>query len=47
MNDVIDFYFWCLGQMWACIVAHWLLGAFILVLIIGWVVSLINSTMKK
>lgn len=46
MLDIIDFFFYCLNSIWSVITQFWLLSMSFLILILGWVISLINGTSR-
>lgn len=47
MVDVIDFIFTTFLQIWNVIRASWLLSLFTLLVILGWIVGLINSSRNQ
>lgn len=47
MNDIIDFYFTIANQLWAIIVSQWILSIGVLIVIIGWVITLVNGSRQS
>lgn len=47
MQDIIDFYFTIANQLWAVIISQWILSIGILIVIIGWVITLVNGSRQN
>lgn len=47
MQDIIDFYFTIANQLWAVIISQWILSIGILIVIIGWIITLINGSRQN
>lgn len=46
MIDVIDFFFQLLNSVWTLIVSQWLFASSFVLVVIGWVISLINGSSR-
>lgn len=47
MQDIIDFYFTIANQLWAVIISQWILSIGILIIIIGWIITLVNGSRQN
>lgn len=47
MQDIIDFYFTIANQLWAVIISQWILSIGILIVIIGWIITLVNGSRQN
>lgn len=47
MQDIVDFYFQIANQLWAVIVSQWILSIGILIVLIGWVITLVNGSRQN
>lgn len=47
MQDIVDFYFEIANQLWAVIVSQWILSIGILIVLIGWVITLVNGSRQN
>ena len=47
MNDITDFYFTIANQLWQLVISQWILSVGILIIILGWVISLINGSRQQ
>lgn len=47
MNDIVDFYFQIANQLWAVIINQWILSIGILIVLIGWVITLVNGSRQS
>lgn len=47
MQDITDFYFQIANQLWQLVVSQWILSVGVLILILGWVISLINGSRQQ
>lgn len=47
MQEITDFFFTILNQVWALIISQWILSIGFLLLILGWVISLINGSRQQ
>lgn len=47
MTDITDFYFNIANQLWQLVISQWILSVGVLILILGWVISLINGSRQQ
>lgn len=47
MQDIVDFYFQIANQLWNVIVSQWILSIGILIVLIGWVITLVNGSRQN
>lgn len=47
MQDIVDFYFQIANQLWTVIVSQWILSIGILIVLIGWVITLVNGSRQN
>lgn len=47
MVEITDFYFTIASQLWQIVVSQWILSIGVLILIIGWVISLYNGSTRQ
>ena len=44
MNDVIEFYYDITRDLWGLILSNWILSASVLISVIGYIVTLVNTS---
>lgn len=47
MTTITDFYFQIANQLWQLVISQWILSVGVLILILGWVISLINGSRQQ
>lgn len=44
MTDVINFWSFCNVQLWSVIVSNWILSISVLIIVIGWIINMVNTS---
>lgn len=47
MQEISDFYFAIASQLWQLVISQWILSVGVVIIILGWVISLINGSTQK
>ena len=47
MIDITDFYFSIARSLWAVIVSQWILSIGVLIVVLGWVISLVKGSSSQ
>lgn len=47
MNEVISFFFSTLNQLWSLITQYWILSAFVLITVLGWIAGIYQQSRQK
>lgn len=44
MTEITDFYFQIANQLWSVVVSQWILSIGVLIVLLGWVITLVNGS---
>lgn len=47
MQDITDFYFQVANQLWQLVISQWILSVGVIIIILGWIISLINGSRQQ
>lgn len=47
MQDITDFYFQVANQLWHLVISQWILSVGVIIIILGWIISLINGSRQQ
>lgn len=47
MNEVIDFFFTTLADLWSLIISNWILSAFVLITVLYWIAGIYQQSRQK
>lgn len=47
MQDITDFYFQVASQLWQLVISQWILSVGVIIIILGWIISLINGSRQQ